>query len=181
MVGIFPMTMIDIICAMLLYYIYMLNLFGVEMIFIFKVIMTVCIIKLIITVIKSIKGIEGHKEEMTVFWRKYFQITAIVGSSVVCLMLTAFSSWKIKLIFLMFFFVIMLVTFLLKTSHFKAMLLILISSTYGIILAKWYQVNPLEGRFGDNGFLDSLGIVLSAIFLLLPIYILTSNQVKSEE
>ena len=63
----------------------------------------------------------------------------------------------------------------------KAVLLILISSAYGIILAKWYQANPLEGRFGDNGFLDSFGIVLSAIFLLLPIYILTSNQVKSEE
>ena len=173
--------MFDIICAMLLYYIYMLNIFGVEMIFIFKVIMTVCIIKLIITVIKAIKGIEGHKEEMTLFWRRYFQITACFGSSVVCLMFTALSSWKIKLIFLLFFSVIMLLTFLLKNSHFKAVLLILISSAYGIILAKWYQANPLEGRFGDNGFLDSFGIVLSAIFLLLPIYILTSNQVKSEE
>ena len=151
------------------------------MIFIFKVIMTICVIKLSFTIIKAIKGIEIHEGEMTLFWRRYFQITASLGSSVICLMFTALSSWKIKLIFLLFFSVIMLLTFLLKNSHFKAVLLILISSAYGIILAKWYQANPLEGRFGDTGFLDSFGIVLSAIFLLLPIYILTSNQVKSEE
>ena len=159
----------------------MLNLFGLEMIFIFKVIITICLIKLSVTVIKFIKGIKRHEEELPKFWRYYFQITASVGSSAVCLMLTAFCPWKIKLLFLGFFSMIMLLTFILKKSHFKVMLLILISSAYGIILAKWYQVNPLEGRFGDNGFLDSFGIILSAIFLLLPIYILTPKQVKSEE
>ena len=173
--------MFDILCVLLLYFIFMLNLFGLEMIFIFKVIITICLMKLIITVIKVIKGIERHEEEMPKFWRYYFKITASVGSSVVCLMLTAVSSWKMKFLFLGFLSTIMLLTFLLKNSHFKAVLLISLSSAYGIILAKWYQVNPLEGRFGDNGFLDSLGIVLSAIFLLLPIYILTSMQVKSEK
>ena len=174
--------MLDVICILCLYFVFMLNLFGIEMFFIFKVATVISIAKLSVSAIKLIQGETIHNtENMPLFWKNSFKIIICVTSSMTCLMFTAFASWKIKLIFLLFFSVIMLLTFLLKNSHFKAVLLILISSAYGIILAKWYQANPLEGRFGDSGFLDSFGIVLSVIFLLLPIYILTSNQVKSEE
>jgi hypothetical protein len=90
-------------------------------------------------------------------------------------MFTVFSTWTMKTIFFGFLIIVFLVALIFKNIHVRASLLIIFSSCYGIILAKWYQVHPLEGRFGDNGFLDSLGIVLSAILLIIPVLRITQK------
>ena len=174
--------MLDVICILCLYFVFMLNLFGIEMFFIFKVATVISIAKLSVSAIKLIQGGTIHNtENMPLFWENSFKIIICVTSSMTCLMFTAFASWKIKLIFIGFFSILITLSFVLKASHFKVTLLVLLTSAYGIILAKWYQANPLEGRFGDNSFWESIGIVLSSVVLLFSTYALTKNRVKIEE
>lgn len=174
--------MFDVICILCLYFVFMLNLLGIEIFFIFKVATVISIANLSINVIKLIQGRSIHNtNNMPRFWENTFKIVICVTSSMICLMFTAFASWKIKLIFIGFFSILMTVAFVLKESHFKVTVLVLLTSAYGIILAKWYQANPLEGRFGDNSFLESIGIVLSSVILLFSTYVLTKNRVNSEE
>lgn len=168
--------MIDIICVILIYFIFLLNLLGVEMIFIFKAIMTICITRIVITALKFLHGIPYRDSEMPKFLYGYFNITFALTSSITCIMFTVFSTWTVKIIFFAFLIMVFLTVLIFKNIHVRASLLIILSSCYGIVLAKWYQVNPLEGRFGDNGFGDSLGIVLSAILLILPVLRITKNN-----
>ena len=173
--------MLDIVCVLLIYFIFLLNLFGVEMIFMFKAVMTICIIRLVITALKLLRGVPYQESEMPDFLHRYFNITSTFGSSITCIMFTVFSTWTMKTIFFGFLIIVFLVALIFKNIHVRASLLIIFSSCYGIILAKWYQVHPLEGRFGDNGFLDSLGIVLSAILLIIPVLRITQkNQISQK-
>lgn len=160
----------DAICIILMYFIFMLNLLGIEMIFWFKVIVTVCTAKLIISFLKGLLGIPNRVPEYSKFWRCYYQIAVALGSSVMCAMLTAMSSWKVIGNFFLTLAVIVLIALLIKNFYIRTTMLMLLSSGYGILLARWYQINPLEGKFG-NCTAESIGIALSAVLVILPIFI----------
>ena len=168
--------MIDIICILCLYFVFMLNLFGIEMFFFFKLATLFSLAKLSISAIKLIQGKTIYKAENSpAFIEKMFRIIICITASMTCLMFTAFSSWTIKLTFVGFFAILITLSMFLKKSHFKVTLLLLLTCAYGIILAKWYQTNPLEGKFGDNGFLESIGIVLSSVILIFPVSVIKNN------
>lgn len=168
----------DAICIILLYIIFMLSLLGLEMVFWFKIIVTFCIAKLIISFLKVMLGITRRAPECSKFWKCYYQIAVAFGSSMMCAMLTAMSSWKVKGIFFLVLIVIVLIAALIKNFYIRTTMLMLLSAGYGILLAKWYQRNPLEGRFG-NCSAESIGIALSAVLVILPILIqLHSEQIE---
>lgn len=165
----------DAICIILLYSIFMLNLLGLKMVFWFKVIVTVCTAKLIISLLKVLLGIPNRVPEYSNFWRCYYKIAVTFGSSVMCSMLTAMSSRKVIGIFYLVLIVIVLIALLIKNFYIRTTMLMALSAGYGIILAKWYQRHPLDGSFG-NVPKESLGIALSAIMMLLPILILCHQE-----
>ena len=162
------------ICIILLYILYMLCLLGVEMIFWFKLTAAICIATLIISFIKVILGIPARDQETSRFWIYYYRIAVFGGSVMMCAMLTAAASWKIKVFFLLCLMMIVLVA-LLRNFYVRTTLLMLLSSGYGIVLAKWYQIYPLDGRFGNSSE-ESVGIALSAVMIILPILILCHKE-----
>lgn len=168
--------MIDIACILCLYFVFMLNLLGVEMLFFFKIATVFSLAKLSISAIKLIQGKSISKTEAyPSFIEKIFKFIICIASSMVCLMFTAFASWTIKFIFIGFFSIFITLSMFLKKSHFKVILLLLLTFAYGILLAKWYQTNPLEGKFGDNGLLESIGIILSSVILIFPVSVIKNN------
>jgi hypothetical protein len=162
------------ICIILLYILYMLYLFGVEMIFWFKVIAMICIASLIISFLKAIMGFPVRKQETSRFWNYYYCIAVFVGSVMMCAMFTAVASWKIKGLFFLCLSMLLLAA-LIRNFYVRTTLLFLLSAGYGVVLAKWYQVNPLDGRFGIFSD-ESVGIVLSAVMIILPILILCHKE-----
>ena len=95
-------------------------------------------------------------------------------------MLTAFTEAKIKVVFLLWLVVLLLISVVIRNIHLKVVALLIPSVAYGVILAKWYTLNPLENKFGDNGIFDSIGIVLSAVMFLIPLCFLSSQDVKEK-
>ena len=162
------------ICIILLYILYMLYLFGVEMIFWFKVTAMICIASLIISFLKAIMGIPVREQETSRFWIYYYRIAVFLGSVMMCAMFTAVASWKIKGGFLLCLLMLVLVA-LIRNFYVRTTLLFLLSAGYGLVLAKWYQVNPLDGRFGISSD-ESVGIALSAVMIILPILILCHKE-----
>lgn len=162
------------ICIILLYILYMLYLFGVEMIFWFKLTAMICIVSLIISFLKMLMGIPVRKQETTRFWNYYYRIAVFCGSVMMCAMFTAVASWKIKGLFLLCLSMLVLVA-LIRNFYVRTTLTFLLSVGYGVVLAKWYQVNPLDGRFGNSSD-ESVGIVLSAVMIILPILILCHKE-----
>jgi hypothetical protein len=154
----------------------MLNLLGVEMLFFFKIATVFSLAKLSISAIKLFQGKSIYKtDDVPLFVEKTFKIIICIASSMVCIMFTAFASWTIKFIFIGFFSIFTMLSMFLKNSHFKIIILLLFAFADGIILAKWYQSNPLEGKFGDNDFLESIGIILSSVILIFSINILKKD------
>ena len=172
--------MIDIICILCLYFVFMLNLFGIVMLFFLKLATVFSLAKLSISAIKLIQGKNiVAAENLSPFIEKLFKIIISITSSMTCLMFTAFASWTIKLIFVGFFSILITLSMFLKKSHFKVILLLLLTFSYGIILAKWYQTNPLEGKFGDNDLFESIGIIISSVILIFPISVIKNNQIEN--
>ena len=168
--------MVDIICFLCFYFVFMLHLFYTEIPFFFVLVTTFCLTKLSISAIKLIQGKTISKtENLPPIIEKILKILICTASSAMCLTLTAFASWTIKLIFFGFFLIFITLSIILKKSHIKVVLLLLLTFVYGIILAKWYQINPLEGKFGDNGLLESIGIILSSMILIFPVSVIKND------
>ena len=67
--------MFDIICVLFLYFMFMLNLFGVEMLFIFKLATIFSLARITIRVTKFVKGTTTYKtENLEPFIEKMFKI-----------------------------------------------------------------------------------------------------------
>lgn len=144
------------------------------MIFWFKLTAMICIVSLIISFLKMLMGIPVRKQETTRFWNYYYRIAVFCGSVMMCAMFTAVASWKIKGLFLLCLSMLVLVA-LIRNFYVRTTLTFLLSVGYGVVLAKWYQVNPLDGRFGNSSD-ESVGIVLSAVMIILPILILCHKE-----
>lgn len=164
--------MFDIVCILFLYFMFMLDILGIEKILIFKIVTIICLIKLVITLLEKICGITADKKPVLTHFNVLLRSVICIGAFLPCLVFTFASSIKIKIVFIVFVLVIALLTKTLKRSDFKIVLLILLSTFYGIVLAKWYQGNPLEKGFGNNTFFESVGIVLSAMILPFSFYVI---------
>ena len=173
--------MFDIVCILGLYFLFLLTLLGVEIPFVFSIGAMICTTKLAITGLKFLFRIPIQEDEPPKFWRTYLTIATILGSSSTCVLLTVHSTWSMKIIFFSFLAVTLLIALILKNAYVRNAFLVATSLCYGIILAKWYQINPLEGRFGDNGLLDSIAIVLSAILFIIPIAMISEKNQEIEE
>lgn len=174
--------MFDILCIVMLYYMFIINLLGIKMIFFFKLFLVICVVNLSISFIKRIQGkTTKMTDDAPPFVVRLLKILVCIASPMGCLIFTAFASWKIQVVFGVFFLALIAVAWLLKASRIKALFLLLLSVCYGIVLAKWYQLNWVEWGFGNNNFSESLGIFSSSVMLLLPIYTLTKHCAKREE
>ena len=168
--------MFDICCLISLYLIFMLYAMGFEMIFLFKAIIIVCISKLCISLLRTVFSIPSQRVEVPRLLNNYMRWIVFVSAPMICLMFTAFAAIKIKIIFVMWLGIVVLSCFLINPKEIRFHVLVMLSILYGAILATWYFAHPLEGRFGDNGTMESLAILLSAVMLMIPIYMIDCQE-----
>ena len=69
---------------------------------------------------------------------------------------------------------------MIKSREIRFHVLMVLSILYGLILAIWYFAHPLEGRYGDNGTEENLAISLSAVMVMLPIYMIDCQESKND-
>lgn len=150
------------------------------MIFLFKVIIVVCTSKLCISIIKKALNVSSQRDELPRILNNYMRFVIFLGAPMTCLMFTAFAETKIKLIFVAWLAVIVSVCFLIKSREIRFPILILFSILYGLILTTWYFAYPLEGRYGDNGIEESIAILLSAVMVMLPIYMIDYQESQKD-
>lgn len=172
--------MFDICCVISLYSIFMLYTMEIEMIFLFKAIIVVCTSKLCISLIKKALNISTQRDETPRFLNNYMRLVIFIGAPMTCLMFTAFAETKIKFIFVAWVVIIVAACFLIKSREIRFHVLMVFSILYGLILTTWYFAHPLEGRYGDNGIEESLVILLSAVMLMLPIYMIDYQETQKE-
>lgn len=172
--------MFDFCCVISLYLIFMLYTMEVEMIFLFKVIIVVCTSKLCISIIKKVLNISSQRDEPPRILNNYMRLVIFIDAPMTCLMFTAFAETKIKLIFVAWLAVIVAVCFLIKSREIRFHVSMVFSILYGLILAIWYFAHPLEGRYGDNGIEENLAILLSAVMVMLPIYMIDYQESKND-
>jgi hypothetical protein len=152
----------------------------IEMIFLFKVIIVVGTSKLCISLIKKALNISSQRDETPRFLNNYMRLVIFIDAPMTCLMFTAFAETKIKLIFVAWLAVIVAVCFLIKSREIRFHVSMVFSILYGLILAIWYFAHPLEGRYGDNGIEENLAILLSAVMVMLPIYMIDYQESKND-
>ena len=159
---------------------FMLDILGIEIILFFKIATVICLVKLMVTLLEKICGVTVHKKPLLAPFNILLRSVVCVGAFLPCLLFTLPSSMEIKIVFVVFVVIIALLTKILKQSDFKIVLLILLSTFYGIVLAKWYQENPLEKGFGSNTFSESVGIVLTAMILPFSFYAIKKEKREDE-
>lgn len=152
----------------------------IEIIFLFKAIIVICTSKLCISLIKKALNIPRQQESTTNGWDKFLFYYLCIGAPMTCLMLTAFADLRIKIYFAIWMLIVLLICFLIKKSSIRFQMMILSSIVYGLVLAKWYLLNPLKRRFGDNGIEESIAILLSAVMVMLPIHMIDSRETQKE-
>ena len=152
----------------------------IEMIFLFKVIIVVGTSKLCISLIKKALNISSQREETPRFLNNYMRLAIFSGAPMTCLMFTAFAETKIKFIFVAWLVIIVAACFLIKSREIRFHVLMAFSILYGLILAIWYFAHPLEGKYGDNGIEENLAILLSAVMVMLPIYMMDYQESKND-
>ena len=148
------------------------------MVFLFKVIIVICTSKLCISLIKKLLNIPNQKDESPRFLNNYMRLVIFIGTPMTCIMFTAFAAMKIKIIFVIWLGIVVMACFLIKPKEIRFHVLMMFSILYGLILTTWYFTHPLEGRFGDNGTAESLAILLSAVMLMLPIYMIEYQETQ---
>ena len=150
------------------------------MIFLFKAIIVVCTSKLCISLIKKALNISSQRDETPRFLNNYMRLAIFSGGPMTCLMFTAFAETKIKFIFVAWLVIIVAACFLIKSREIRFHVLMAFSILYGLILAIWYFAHPLEGKYGDNGIEENLAILLSAVMVMLPIYMMDYQESKND-
>ena len=168
--------MFDLCCIILLYLTFLLYTFGLELFFLFDVIIVVCVTKLCITLIKRILKIPSQAEDIPKFWSLYMNVVIRLGASMACLMFTAFAGLAVKIAFVIWMVIVIIFGILIKRHWIREHIMLLAAVGYGFILAKWYLVHPLEGRFGNRGIDESLVVLLSAVMLMIPICMINSRK-----
>ena len=146
------------------------------MIFLFKIIIVVGTSKLCISLIKKALDISSQRDETPRFLNNYMRLIIFIGAPMTCLMFTAFAEMKVKIIFAIWIGTVVMVCFLIKPKAIRFHVLMMLSILYGLILTTWYFAHPLEGRYGDNGIEESLAILLSAVMIMLPIYMIDYQE-----
>lgn len=161
--------MLDLCCIIMLYLLFFLDTLGMKIAFWFDVIVIICVVKLSITFIKKILDFPNQAVSMPKLLNGYMSIIIYVGAPMVCLMFTAVAGLKVKICFAIWMAAALLFCFLIKRQSIRHLALILSSITYGYILAKWYLLYPLDGKFGNHSIKESFAILLSAVVLTIPI------------
>ena len=159
-----------------LYLTLLLYTMGIEVNFLLRMMTVAGIFEMIFVLAKNILHIPNSSTEMSRFWDKYMFFMIYFGAPMVCVFFTVFANIKIKMFFVAWMLIILLLGIIIKHKVIRLRMLVLVSIMYGFVLAKWYLMHPLEGSFGNNGIEESIVIMLSAVMAILPVCVMSIQE-----